>query len=152
MIRYRAENATTGQLVGVQIAVGVGGGMLNVPAQLGVQAAATHQEVAAVTAIFLTLLEIGGAVGAAISGAVWTANVPKKLALYLPEAAKPDALMIYGNISMAMSFPRGSAERVAVNRSYQETMNVLLIIAGCVAVPLVPLALSMKNYKLDQVS
>ncbi|KAL8758117.1 MAG: hypothetical protein Q9184_004028, partial [Pyrenodesmia sp. 2 TL-2023] len=38
MIRYRVETSSTSQIVGTQIAVGIGGGMLNVPAQLGVQA------------------------------------------------------------------------------------------------------------------
>lgn len=37
MIRYRVEGSSTSQIVGTQIAVGIGGGMLNVPAQLGVQ-------------------------------------------------------------------------------------------------------------------
>ncbi|KLU87323.1 siderophore iron transporter mirC, partial [Magnaporthiopsis poae ATCC 64411] len=39
MIRYRSMDTTVSPLVGTQICVGVGGGMLNVPAQLGVQAA-----------------------------------------------------------------------------------------------------------------
>ena len=63
MIRYRSEGSSTSQIVGTQIAVGIGGGMLNVPAQLGVQAAVSHSDVAGATAIFLTILEIGGAVG-----------------------------------------------------------------------------------------
>jgi len=32
MIRYRVEGSSTSQIVGTQIAVGIGGGMLNVPA------------------------------------------------------------------------------------------------------------------------
>jgi len=87
MIRYRSEGSTTSQIVGTQIAVGIGGGMITVPAQLGVQAAVSHSDVAAATAIFLTIVEISGAVGSAISGTVWTANLPAKLALYLPPAA-----------------------------------------------------------------
>ena len=69
MIRYRSLGSSTSQIVGTQIAVGIGGGMVNVPAQLGVQAAVSHSDVAAATAIFLTIVEIGGAVGNAISGA-----------------------------------------------------------------------------------
>ena len=80
MIRYRQEGVSVGTLVGCQIAVGIGGGTLNVPAQLGVQASASHQSVAAATAVFLTILEVGGAVGNGISGAVWSNNIPKKLA------------------------------------------------------------------------
>ena len=151
MIRYRAQGSSISQIVGTQIAVGIGGGMLNVPAQLGVQASATHQEVAAVTAIFLTIVEIGGAVGSAISGAVWTANIPKKLALYLPDNAKGDALKIFGSLPVATAYAMNSPERIAINRAYQETMNILLIISICVAAPLIPLSLLMRNYKLDQV-
>ena len=151
MIRYRTSDSSTAQTVGVQIAVGVGGGMLHGPAQLGVQASAKHQEVAAATALFLTFLEVGGAVGSAISGAIWTANLPAKLALYLPENAKDDALAIFGDITVATSYPIGSPERLAIDRAYQETMRLLLLTAICVCIPLIPLTLCMKNYRLDEV-
>jgi hypothetical protein len=153
MIRYRQEGASTGTLVGCQIVVGIGGGMLNVPAQLGVQASASHQQVAAATAVFLTILEIGGAVGSAISGAVWSNSVPKKLARYLPANTQDQAALIYGNVTLASTgWPVGSPERQAINRAYQETMTTLLTIAVCVCAPLIPLSLVMKNYKLDKVS
>ena len=152
MIRYRVQGSSTSQIVGTQIVVGIGGGMLNIPTQLGVQASVSHEHVAAATAIFLTLIEIGGAVGAAISGAVWTANIPKKLELYLPESAKSEALSIFGNLTLAESFPLASPERIAIDRAYQETMNILLIISVCLAIPLIPLSLIMRNYQLDQVS
>lgn len=151
MIRYRVQGSSTGSIVGTQIAVGIGGGMLNVPAQLGVQAAVGHQDVAAATAIYLTIVEIGGAVGSAISGAVWTANLPKKLEAYLPANAKGEALTIFASIVTAQSYKMGTPERVAINRAYQETLNILLIISVCLAAPLIPLSLFMKNYKLDQV-
>lgn len=152
IVHYREQSSSTAQIVGTQIAIGIGGGMLNVPAQLGVQASVSHGEVAAATAVFLTIVEIGGAVGSAISGAVWTANIPKKLALYLPADAQADAALIFGNLTMAKSYPRGGPERIAIDRSYQETMKILLIIAVCLAVPLLPLSLVLQNYKLDQVS
>ena len=151
MIRYRAQGSSIAQLVGTQIAIGIGGGLVNVPTQLGVQASVSHADVAAVTAIFLTILEIGGAVGNAISGAIWTAHLPKKLALYLPDAAKESAFLIFGNLTMATSYPMGSPERLAINRSYQETMDKLLIVAACFAIPLFPLSLLMRNYNLAKV-
>ena len=152
MLRYRVEGASTGTLVGTQIAVGIGGGMLNVPAQLGVQASASHQQVAAATAVFLTILEIGGAIGNAISGAIWTANIPKKLAQYLPSETQDQATLIYGNITLASNgWPMGSPTRIAINRAYQETMEKLLIVALCVSVPIIILSFFMKNYKLDEI-
>lgn len=148
MIRYRVKGSSTSHIVGTQIAVGIGGGMLNVPAQLGVQASVSHGDVAVATAIYLTIVEIGGAVGSAISGAVWTANLPKKLVLYLPPVAKADANLIFGNLTLAESYKKGSPKRVAINRNHQETM----IIAVCLSVPLIPLSLLMRNYRLDHVS
>ena len=125
--------------------------MINVPAQLGVQAAVSHSDVAAATAIFLTIVEIGGAVGNAISGAVWTANLQSKLVEYLPPNAQADATLIFGNLTLAKTYVDGSPERAAINRSYQETMDILLIIAACLAAPLIPLSLIMRNYKLDTI-
>jgi MFS family permease len=150
MIIYRVESATTASLVATTALVGIGGGMLNVPAQLGVQASANHQEVAAATAIFLTFMEIGGAVGSAISGAIWTATVPKKLAQYLPAETLDRAADIYSNIGLAShGWPMGSATRIAINRAYQETMTKILIVAACVAIPVILLSFLMENYKLD---
>ena len=51
MIRYRVQGSTIAQIVGTQIVMGIGGGMLNVPTQLGVQASVSHGDVAAATAI-----------------------------------------------------------------------------------------------------
>lgn len=152
MYRYREEGVSTATLVGCQIATGIGGGLLNVPAQLGVQASASHQEVAAATAVFLTILEIGGAVGSAISGAIWTSSVPDKLERYLPTEIKDQASLIYGNVTLASTgWAMGTPERMAINRAYQETMHTLLTVAVCVAAPLIPLSLLMKNYKLGKV-
>lgn len=152
MYRYRTYGASTTTLVACQIILGIGGGCLNVPAQLGVQASANHAQVAAVTAIFLTIVEIGGACGSAISGAIWSSNVPRKLKLYLPPSINNQSLAIYGNVTLASrGWPMGSLEREAINRAYQETMTVLLVVAFCVALPLVPLGFCMGNYRLDEV-
>ncbi|KAL3497032.1 siderophore iron transporter mirC [Aspergillus germanicus] len=152
MLLYRKEGSSPAQVLGTQIIVGMGGGLLNVPVQLGVQASASHQEVAAATAMFLTSMEMGGAVGAAISGAVWTHNIPRKLLLYLPEEHKSEAQEIFGKLTKALSYEMGSPVRAAINRSYQETMNKLLVLALVATVPLIPLSLLMSNYRLDKMS
>lgn len=153
MLRYRNEDATTATLVGTQIAIGIGGGFLNVPVQLGVQASANHQQVAAVTTVWLTLLEVGGAVGAAISGAIWSTYVPRKLQQYLPGEVAADYTLIFGDLTKSsdyMTYPVGSPARIAINRAYQETMRLLLIGALVAAAPIVPLTFFMRNYKLDK--
>ncbi|KAF3046950.1 hypothetical protein E8E12_009159 [Didymella heteroderae] len=153
MLAYRNEDASTWSIIGNQIAIGIGGGFLNVPAQLGVQASASHQQVAAATTVFLTILEIGGAVGSAVSGAIWTTYVPRKLQQYLPPDLASNYATIYSDGTVAANYtlyPHGTPERIAINRAYQETMRYMLIGAICAAVPILPLSLCMKNYKLDQ--
>ena len=141
IIKYRTPDTSVATLVGCQIVIGIGGGLVNVPSQLGVQASASHQEVAAATAIFLTILEVGGAV-------VWTSSITSKLTRYLPADAKSQASFIAGSYEYALKYENGTPERIAINRAFQETMNILLIIAVCVCIPLIPLSLTMKNYKL----
>ena len=152
MIRYRRQGSSRATIIGSQMIVGIGGGMLNGPAQLGVQSSASHQEVAAATAIFLTIMEIGGAVGNAISGAIWTSNIPTKLALYLPPETKDQAGAIFANVSLAATgWPIGNPTREAINRAYQETMTKILVVAVCVAAPCIILSFFMRNYKLDEI-
>lgn len=152
MVFFRTEHSSLRAIAGAQMLIGIGGGMAHGPAQLGVQASASHQEVAAATAAFLTLLEIGGAVGSAISGAIWSGNIPGKLAEYLPAETQDQASAIYGSIGLAANgWPMGSPTRNAINRAYQETMTKILLVAVCVATPCIFLSLLMKNYKLDEI-
>ncbi|EOA90391.1 uncharacterized protein SETTUDRAFT_158986 [Exserohilum turcica Et28A] len=106
MLAYRTQDASTATLVGIQIVIGIGGGFLNVPVQLGVQASASHQQVAAATTVWLTLLEVGGAVGSAISGAIWSTYIPSKLQQYLPEANAADWATIYGSLTVAADYTK----------------------------------------------
>src|SRR5690606_15400786 len=97
-----------GLIIFSQVLIGAGGGMTNVPAQLGVQASVeTHQDVGAATALFLTLISLGGAFGGAVSGAVWSHHVQVKLAKYLPSESVHAAKDIFGSIVKAMEYPMG---------------------------------------------
>lgn len=151
MTHYRKQGSSVAQLVGTQVFLGVGGSMIHVPAQVGVQASVSHQDVAAVTAIFLTFLEMGGAVGSAVSGAWWSSSIPSRLARYLPVEHQGEAQEIFGSLTKALSYPMGSPVRDAINQAYQETMDVLLILAFCVALPLLFLTFMMEDYELDKV-
>ena len=151
MVRYRTEASSRTTIIGTQILLGIGGGLTTGPVQLAMQAAATHQEVASATTVFLTILEIGGAVGDAISGAIWANNIPQKLASYLPPETQDQAAAIFGNVTLAATgWTMGSPTRTAINRAYQETMQKLLTVAVYVAIPCFILSFFMKNYKLDE--
>ncbi|KAK6543722.1 hypothetical protein TWF694_000456 [Orbilia ellipsospora] len=148
MLRYRVEGSTLTQIVINQVLVGLGGGFLNVPAQLGVQSVVPHQDVGLATALFLTAISVGQAIGSAISGAIWTNSILNKLDQYLPEEVKVNATLIYSDFTVASSYAPGTAAREAINRSYQETMRVMLISALVSAVPILFLTLLMENVDL----
>ncbi|EPS38164.1 hypothetical protein H072_8072 [Dactylellina haptotyla CBS 200.50] len=150
MLRYRVEGSTRTQIVINQVLVGLGGGFLNVPAQLGVQSVVPHQDVGLATALFLTSISVGQAIGSAISGAIWTNNLLPKLNQYLPEEVKVNATLIYSDFTHASSYPPGSPARLAINKSYQETMRLMLIGALVSAVPIIFLTLLMENVDLKK--
>lgn len=150
MIHYRKQDSSIWAIVWTQVCIGFGCGLLSVPTQLAVQASVAHVDVAAATAAFLTTLEIGGAVGGAISGAIWSNSLLPKLQTYLPPHARGDAELIFGNITLARSYPRGSSERHAIDRGYQESLDSILIVAACFAAPLIPLSLCIGNHQLER--
>jgi len=130
MIIHRSQSASITSIVGTQICMGIGGGMLNVPAQLRVQASVlNNQNVDVATAIYL---KIGGAVGSSISGAVWGRDIPRLSRECLPEGSKGDAETICNSIMAATTFPVGGVVREAIDKAYQETMRRLLVFAVCV--------------------
>ncbi|KAK4230846.1 major facilitator superfamily domain-containing protein [Podospora fimiseda] len=158
LLRTRTREASLGSLFGAQTLLGAGAGLMHVATQLAVQASATssagggingHGNVGVATAAFLTFVQVGAAVGSAVSGAVWGRLVPKKLVEYLPDEVKGEAKKIYSSVVVACSYKWGSVEREAIARSYQETITVLLWLALVVCVPVLVMAGCVGDYRLD---
>lgn len=149
MLGYRGDN--TRVIVFTQTLIGFGGGMLNVPAQVGVQASAGHQHVGTATAIFLTLISLGGAIGSAISRSLWEQLLPERLEAHIPSAIRDQAATISTDLLQARSYTMGSPERDAINQAYKETTTTLLIIAICLCVPIISCSLIMESYPLSRI-
>jgi MFS family permease len=160
LLLTRTRAASLLSLFAAQTVLGAGGGLIHVATQLVVQAAAStdiphhgsssaQQYVGVATASFLTLVQVGAAVGSAVSGAVWGRLVPTKLREYLPEAIKGEADKIYASVVVACSYPWGSPEREAIARSYQETITVLLWVALVACGPVLGMAMLVGDYRLD---
>ncbi|KAK4137137.1 MFS general substrate transporter [Trichocladium antarcticum] len=174
LLHTRTRTASTFTLVAAQTSLGAGAGLMHVATQLVVQAAAanikprhhpnrpaqptssqlqsqSHQYVGVATATFLTLVQVGGAVGSAVSGAVWGRLVPRKLRAYLPDSVGKDEVeRIYASVVVACSYAWGSPEREAIARSYQETVTVLLWVALAGCVPVLAMAAMVGGLRLDQ--
>ena len=151
LLHTRTRGASVAVLVGAQTVLGAGAGLMHVATQLLVQASCgdRHAYVGVATAAFMTLVEVGAAVGSSLSGAVWGSLVPHKLAMYLPDMSKEELKKIYASVKVAQSYAWGSPEREAIARAYQETITVLLRFALIVCIPMLGMALLVGDYRVD---
>ncbi|GAA5886423.1 hypothetical protein JCM5296_001901 [Sporobolomyces johnsonii] len=151
MIKSRGAHGSTFFIVICQVLQGLGGGVASASSQLLAQASVPHQDVATVTAFVLLLAEIGNAVGTAIATAIWKHWMPsqldQRLTGLLPEA---NITAIFGSITTAASYPKGSPIYEGVIGAYDETMKVLLIAATAIAVIPPILALFVNNILLTK--
>ncbi|KAK9370895.1 major facilitator superfamily domain-containing protein [Lipomyces kononenkoae] len=137
-----------------QALAGAGGGMLAVASQVGVQASCNHSDTAVATALFLTVFSLGSAVGAAISGAVWTSLLPSRLTKYVPESNRDQVPNIYADFGYARRmFPDiSSPERQAIMHAYKDVMALLIWIAVIVVIPCFVSSCLMTEYNLAELS
>ncbi|KAL2862402.1 MFS siderochrome iron transporter MirB [Aspergillus lucknowensis] len=118
MIHFRQPNQYIGYIVMCEIFISVGGAIFILIMQLAVLAAVDHQHVASALAVLFISGGIGGAVGNAISGAIWTNTFLPALQRNLPESALPNIMTIYSSLPAQLKYPKNSPERIAIQESY----------------------------------
>ncbi|KAG1809750.1 major facilitator superfamily domain-containing protein [Suillus plorans] len=148
MIHSRGANASNAELVWTQILQGFGGGFAAVSSQVGAQASVPHTDVAIITAIVLLVTEIGGAVGNACAGAIWSNTMPSNLEKYLPSLSAEERAELFGSIRSAASYPLGHPIREGVINAYDDTMKIMVTTATILSVIPILLALAMPNWYL----
>ncbi|KAJ8507930.1 hypothetical protein ONZ45_g9738 [Pleurotus djamor] len=148
MIHSRGANAPDAEIVWSQILQGIGGGFAATCLQVGAQASVPHVDVAMVTAVVLLITEIGGAVGSAVAGAIWTNSMPGRIAEYLPFLSEAERQQLFGSIVVAAGFPRGHPVREGVIRAYSDVMETMLIVATVLSVFPILIAFAMPNWHL----
>jgi MFS family permease len=148
MIHSRGGNASDAELVWTQILQGFGGGFAAVSSQVGAQASVHHADVGIITAVVLLLTEIGGAVGNACAGAIWSNTMPDNLEKYLPWLTDEQRAELFGSITSAASYPLGDPVREGVISAYDDTMKIMVTLATVLSVIPILLALAMPNWYL----
>ncbi|KAL4783351.1 major facilitator superfamily domain-containing protein [Aspergillus varians] len=154
LIRYRsgAGSSSRAGVIGAQVVLGVAGGLTPYASLASLQASLTHESVGVMIGLFLACHSVGDALGASVSGAIWTQVLPSTLVSRL--AFQPDATLavqVYGNpFAVVAQYPMGTEIRTAIVESYQHVQRYLCITGICLAIPLIAFAFCLRNPELDQ--
>ncbi len=148
MIHSRGVHGSTAELVWTQILQGMGGGFAAVCSTVASQAAVPHVDMAITTAMVLLWTEIGGAIGSAVAGAIWTNTMPDKLALHLPTVDQATRDELFGSITSILTLPFDDPVRQGVIAAYGDVMKLLLIVATVLSVLPLLFSFFLPNYYL----
>ena len=111
MIHSRGADSNDVEVVFTQLIQGLGGGFASVCSSVAAQASVPHADMAITTAMVLLWTEIGGAVGSAVAGAIWTNTMPGKLAEHIPGANETVIAELFASITNVIAFPIGDPVR-----------------------------------------
>lgn len=150
MINFRQPNVNIGYIIMCQIFIALSGGALVICEQLAAMAATSHQYVAVVLAIEGMFSSVGGAIGSTIAAAIWTGTFPQELQKRLPPSAQDALVEIYGDLTTQLSYPRGSAARIAIDAAYGEAQKYMLIGVTAILALAVVAVLMWRNINVKQ--
>ncbi|KAL1631238.1 ferrioxamine B transporter [Neofusicoccum ribis] len=149
LIHYRGGTSLSHSsgMIGAQVLLGIAGGMFPYPTQASIQAATKHEHLAIVTGLYLGTYNIGSALGACVSGAVWSQVLPGQLEKQLGDATT--AATVYADpLTWSMSNPVGTPQRQSVITAYRTTQNYLCITGICLSSLLIFFSLVLRNPRL----
>ncbi|KAF7189000.1 MFS siderochrome iron transporter B [Pseudocercospora fuligena] len=126
MIHFRTPGGYIGYIVMCEVFFSVSGSIFILCVQLAVLCVVDHQHVAAVFAFLFVMGSIGGSIGSAICGAIWTNTFYSSLQKNLPESAQPQLNTIYESLVAQLAYAPGTPERTAIVKAYGYAQPILL--------------------------
>ncbi|KIH90013.1 MFS transporter, SIT family, siderophore-iron:H+ symporter [Sporothrix brasiliensis 5110] len=154
LIHYRGSTTASASsragVIGAEVLLGIAGGLFPYPAQASLQTCLKHENLAVMTGLYLATYNIGSALGNTVSGALWSQVLPRTLERNLAPINSTLAAVVYGDpLSAAAAYPVGTVERTAIIESYQHVQRLLTITGIALCVPIIGLALALRNPKLN---
>ncbi|WQF77554.1 Putative major facilitator superfamily, MFS transporter superfamily [Colletotrichum destructivum] len=147
-----ATSASQSGLVAAQIIMGLAGGLFAYPTQASIQASADHEHVAVITSLYLSVFNVGSALGNCLSGALWTQLLYPSLKQNL--AFQPNGTLaqaVYNSpFATIEHYPVGGQIRDAIIDSYKDVQRLLCIAGLCICVPMVGFAFALRNPRLSE--
>ncbi|KAM3462077.1 hypothetical protein NHJ6243_004358 [Beauveria neobassiana] len=118
MIHFRQPGGYIGYIVMCEVFFSAAGSVFILCCQLAVLSVVDHQHVASAFSLLFSMGGIGGALGSAISGAIWTNTFYPQLEQNLPASDLPNLPTIYSTYTAQLAYPWGSPTRDAIVKSY----------------------------------
>ena len=134
MIYFRQPHKPLGYVIMCQVFIAFSGGTLVICQEIAIMAAVGPDNIAVALALQSLFTAVGGAIGTAVSGAIWTNTLPGELEKYLPADLQSRAADIYASIETQLSYEWGSPGREAIITAYAETQRYMCIAATAVLV------------------
>lgn len=144
LIPLRVPETHVGLLVMTQLLVGIGTAFFTTCGQLAAMVPVTHQEIAAVLAVWGMFGTVGSSIGSAIAGGIWNNLFLPTLTKNLPEGSKDLAPGIFADLVVQISYQDGTPERDAIVDTYAYVQRLILI-AGVAVMPLTIASIFMWN-------
>ncbi|PLB47749.1 MFS general substrate transporter [Aspergillus steynii IBT 23096] len=151
MIHFRTPESNVGYLVMCQIFIAFGGGTLVIGQDMAVMAASDREGVPMMLSLIGLSSSLGGAVGSAVSAAIYTNTFPQVLHRALPDSHKKEYLSIYqGGYVKQLQYPVGSDVRDAIITAYASYMKYGCIAAVAIMALGFPAIAVWRNYRVDK--
>ncbi|CAL9731038.1 siderophore iron transporter Arn1p [Monosporozyma unispora] len=147
LYHFRGGEESKSGIIGALCVWGIGTTLFTYPVTASVQAVTSHENMATVTALNYTLYRIGSAIGAAVSGAIWTQTLYKQLIKGLKDAKL--ATDAYSSPYVFVSnYTWGTPQREAMVKAYIYVQRLETIVAVVFCAPLVIFSLCLRDAKL----
>ncbi|CCK72376.1 siderophore transporter KNAG_0J02980 [Huiozyma naganishii CBS 8797] len=152
LYHFRGGRESHSGIIGALCVWGLGTTLFTYPVTVSVQAATNHDNMATVTALNYTLYRIGSAVGAAVSGAIWTQTLYKQLLKRIGNSEL--ATKAYASpYTFITTYTWGTPEREAMVQAYRYVQRLETIVAVVFCAPLIMFSLCLRDAKLtDEVA
>lgn len=145
--QYRGGTGSHEGVIAASVIMGLSGLLCSNSVIVILQAMTTHSRMAVITGIQYTFSKVGAAVGASVSGAVWTQTMPNQLHKNLGNDTLAEAAYT-SPYTFIKEYRWGSPERNAVAESYRYVQRIMMTVGLICTIPFFAFTLFMRDPEL----
>jgi SIT family siderophore-iron:H+ symporter-like MFS transporter len=142
-------------VIGSLCLMGFGAGFFTYATQVSIAACTNHEYMAVIISLYLSSYNIGSAFGASVSGAIWTNTIYEEISKNFRKAGLDESVALIAYLDPLGEFIKtytwGTPERIAVVLAYAKVQRYLCITGLVLCVPLMCMALCLRDHKLEAV-